>query len=58
MKTMKWEKVDGYSAALILSEGRYDARYRYKEIEPIIICENRKSRIIRITDNVVRKATA
>jgi len=55
---MKWEKVDGYSAALILSEGRYDARCRHKEIEPIIICENRKSRIIRITDNVVRRANA
>jgi len=53
---MKWnEKVDGYSAALILSEGRYEIRERQCELPEIKIEEVKKSNWLRISDRVVKR---
>lgn len=59
MKNMRWEKVDGYTAALILSEGRYEARMR-REMEEIRIPLEplKKSEVVRVSDTVVRRIRA
>lgn len=49
---------DLYSDALILSEGRYETRERmqFEDREPIVVVvENHKSSLVRITDRVVRR---
>jgi len=56
---MKWnEKVDGYSVALILSEGRYEARERHRELPEIEIEEVKKSNWVRLNGKVVKRIAA
>jgi len=45
----------GYSDALILSEGRYEARERRREVSEIKVEENHKSKILRINDFLVKR---
>lgn len=54
---MSWNS-DGYSAALILSEGRYEARERHRELPEIEIEVNEKSSIIRVSSDVVKRLSS
>lgn len=49
------EKVDGYSASLILSEGRHDARERYRELPEVVVEINKKSDVVRVSATVLRR---
>ncbi len=46
---------NGYSDALILSEGRYEARERHREVPEIEVESNKKSRIVRVSEQVVKR---
>lgn len=46
---------NGYSDALILSEGRYDARERYREFPEVKLEVNKKSNVIRVSATVLKR---
>ena len=48
----------GYSAALILSEGRYERRMRHQEFPSIEIELLKKSNWVRVNDLIVKRLAA
>jgi|GEM_PF-4675365 len=49
---------DLYSDALVLSEGRYEARERHREVPEVKVEENNKSRLVRLSENLVKRIAA
>jgi hypothetical protein len=52
---MRWYEKYGYSDALILSEGRYDAKERHQPLPPLELEEVVHSSWVRVSDRVVRR---
>lgn len=46
---------DRYEDALLLSEGRYEAKERHRELPEVVPEVNHKSKLIRINERVVKR---